>query len=204
MQAQALVDASGKAPRILMLNGAGGDANATAMKLAAHKAFDDAGVKILAEGDLADGDAETAETWVTEQLDALGDDRIDGVYAANDTQAEGVAAAFRKADRKVPVVTGQDAELTALQRIISGEQTMTVYKSFPDEADQAAEIAVDLMKGNDVEDTEDYEGVPSVIFDPVPVTLANLTDTVVREGVVTIDEMCTSELRERCEELGIS
>ena len=204
LQAEALLDASRKAPRILMLNGAVGDTNATAMKLAAHEAFDDAGVEILAEDDLADSDPDTAETWVTEQLEALGDDRIDAVYAANDTQAEGVAAAFRKADRRVPVITGQDSELTALQRIITGEQTMTVYKSFPDEADRAAEIAVDLLDGDDVEGVEDYEGVPSVIFDPVPVTIANLTNTVVRDGVVTIDEMCTQELRERCEELGIS
>ncbi len=203
LQAEALVDASRKAPRILMINGAVGDTNATAMKLAAHEAFDEAGVRILAEEDLADSDPDTAETWVTEQLDALAEDRIDGVYAANDTQAEGVAAAFRKADRRVPVITGQDAELTALQRIITGEQTMTVYKSFPDEADRAAEIAVNLLDGNDVEGVEDYEGVPSVIFDPAPVTIANLTDTVVRDGAVTIDEMCTPALRKRCEALGI-
>ena len=204
LQAEALLKASRKAPRILMLNGAVGDTNATAMKLAAHKAFDDAGVEILAEEDLADSDPGTAEAWVTEQLEALGNDRIDAVYAANDTQAEGVAAAFRKASRRVPVITGQDSELTALQRIITGEQTMTVYKSFPDQADRAAEIAVDLLDGNDVEGVEDYEGVPSVIFDPAPVTIANLTNTVVRDGAVTIDEMCTLELRKRCEELGIS
>jgi D-xylose transport system substrate-binding protein len=204
LQAEALLDASRKAPRILMLNGAVGDTNATAMKLAAHKAFDDARVEILAEEDLTDSDPDTAEAWVTEQLRVLRDDRIDAVYAANDTQAEGVAAAFRKADRRVPVITGQDSELSALQRIITGEQTMTVYKSFPDEADRAAEIAVQLLDGDDVEGVEDYEGVPSVTFEPVPVTIANLTNTVVRDGVVSIDEMCTQELRKRCEELGIS
>ena len=56
LQAEALLKASRKAPRILMLNGGVGDTNATAMKLAAHKAFDDAGVEILAEEDLAGSD----------------------------------------------------------------------------------------------------------------------------------------------------
>ncbi len=204
LQAEALVEASSKAPRILMLNGAPDDANAVALKLAAHQVFDDAGVKVLAEDDPVDWHADTAEAWVTEQLDKLGGNRIDAVYAANDTQAEGVAAAFRKTDLEIPVITGQDAELAALQRIIAGDQTMTVYKSIPDEAERAAEIAVDLLAGKKVEGVEDHEGVPSVIFDPVAVTIANLTDTVVRDGVVTIDELCTPELRADCEALGIA
>lgn len=204
LQAEAVVAASRRKPHILLLNGAPGDASSSALKLAAHRVFDDAGVKVLAEEDPPDWHADTAEAWVTEQLKKLAGDRIDAVYAANDTQAEGVVQAFRKAGRKLPVVTGQDAELTALQRIVAGEQTMTVYKSIPDEAGRAARIAVDLLEGKKIEGTKDYEGVPSVIFAPVAVTVDNLTDTVVRDGIYTVDEICTADLRTYCEALGIA
>ena len=78
-------------------------------------------------------------------LTALGN-KVDGVYAANDGTAGGAIAAMRTAGlQPVPPITGQDAELAAIQRIISGDQYMTVYKAIKPEAEAAAQLAFDLL-----------------------------------------------------------
>jgi D-xylose transport system substrate-binding protein len=77
--------------------------------------------------------------------------------------------------------TGQDAELAAVQRILDGEQYMTVYKAIKPEAEQAAELAVDLVDGDRSaadglakETTANgSKNVPSIILTPVAVTKAN-------------------------------
>jgi D-xylose transport system substrate-binding protein len=202
LQAEALVAAAGKSPEILMLNGAVDDPNAAELKQAAIQVFSTNHVRVLAEGNPKDWHTDTAKTWVAGQLDHLGSKRIDAVYAANDTQAEGVVQAFQDAHRPIPVITGMDGELAALQRIVTGTQTMTVYKSVPDQATQAAKIAVALLAGRPVRGTKDHEGVPSVIFQPVAVTLTNLTNTVVRDGVYEIGQICDAALVKRCQALG--
>jgi ABC-type xylose transport system substrate-binding protein len=73
------------------------------------------------------------------------------VYAANDGQAGGVVAALTGAGVKpdaLPPITGQDAELAAIQRIVAGQQAMTIYKPIPIEAEKAAELAVALVNGD--------------------------------------------------------
>ena len=69
-------------------------------------------------------------------ITALGKDKIIGVYAANDGTAGGAIAAMKGGGfTPLPPVTGQDAELAAIQRIIAGEQYMTIYKAIKPEAD---------------------------------------------------------------------
>jgi len=204
LQAAGLLAATGPKPRLLVVNGAQGDPNATALELAAGKVFDAAGAQVLATDNPDTWHTDEAQEWVSAQLERLGSSPIDGVYAGNDAQAAGVVAAFKAAKRPLVPVTGQDGETVALQRIITGEQTMTVYKSVAEEATQAADLAVRLVTGASVEGTTEFEGVPSYVFDPVAVTVANLTDTVVRDGFVTIDELCTPEIRRACERQGIS
>lgn len=204
LQAQALVAATGTEPRLLVLNGAQGDPNATALRLAAGKVLTASGAQVLATADPDDWHTDTAQQWVTAQLDRLSGDRVDGVYAGNDAQAAGVVAALKAAGHPLVPVTGQDGELAALQRIIRGEQFMTVYKPVADEATRAATLAVQLIGGGDITPpTTEVEGVPSYILDPVAVTVANLTDAVVRDGLVTIDQLCTPELLAACERQGI-
>jgi len=204
LQAQALVAAAGPRPRLLVVNGAQGDPNAAALRLAAAEVFAGSGAQVLATANPADWHTDTAQQWVTEQLDLLGGERVDGVYAGNDAQAAGVVAALEAAGHPRVPVTGQDGELEALQRILRGDQLMTVYKSVTDEATQAATLAVQLVGREDVDpSTTEVEGVPAYLFEPVAVTVANLTDTVVRDGSVTIDELCTPPLLAVCERLGI-
>ncbi|MGD9962084.1 substrate-binding domain-containing protein [Nocardioides sp.] len=204
LQARAVLAAAGPKPHVMMINGPADDPNAALVKLAAHAVLEDSGARILAEVDPVDGQTSTAQEWVTDQLAAMKGKRIDAVYAASDAQAGGVVAAFRADKRPLPVLTGQDADLEALRRIVLGEQTMTVYRSVPDEAGAAARVAVRLIAGRKVGGTEPYEGVPSIIFDPVAVRLDNLTDTVVRDGAVGIEELCAGPVLATCESLGLA
>ena len=214
MQAEALVEAMGDKGSILMLNGAPSDPNAAQFKAGAHGVLDSSGVKILEEYDNPDWSPENAQQWTTDQLSKYDPSDVQGVYAANDGQAGGVVAALTGAGvaaDALPPITGQDAEVAAIQRILAGEQAMTIYKPIPIEAETAAEIAVKLANGEDVSGTSDtgidqteYEGVPSYIFDPIAVTAENVNDTVVADEFYSVDDICTDEYADACAEAGLS
>ncbi|TIC84329.1 substrate-binding domain-containing protein [Nocardioides sp. GY 10127] len=215
MQAEALVDAMGGSGDILMLNGAPSDPNAAQFKAGAHSVLDStSGVKILEEYDNPDWSPENAQQWTTDQLSKYDPTKIDGVYAANDGQAGGVVAAFTGAGvalTDLPPITGQDAEVAAIQRILAGEQAMTIYKPIPIEAQTAAEVAVDLANGDDVPATTDtgvdqttYNDVASFIFTPIAVTKDNVADTVIADGFYSASDICTGDYVDACKEAGIS
>lgn len=206
LQAQALVDEMGDKGSILMLNGAPTDPNAAQFKSGAHSVLDGSGVKILAEYDNPDWSPENAQKWTTDQLGKFDPNQINGVYAANDGQAGGVVAALTgtmKADA-LPPITGQDAELAAIQRIAAGEQFMTVYKPIKVEAEKAAEVAVQLAQGEDVSGTTDFQGSKAFIFKPIVVTKDNIEDTVVKDGFYSASDICTKEYAAACKSAGIS
>jgi D-xylose transport system substrate-binding protein len=206
MQAQALVEAMGDKGNILMLNGAPSDPNAAQFKEGAHSVIDESGVKVLAEYDNPDWSPDNAQQWTTDQLGKHSASTIQGVYAANDGQAGGVISALTGAGvaaDALPPVTGQDAELAAIQRIVSGQQAMTIYKPIPIEAEKAAEVAVALANGDEVGDTTDFEGVKSFIFDPIVVTKENVADTVVADDFIPAADICQGEYAAACTEAGI-
>jgi D-xylose transport system substrate-binding protein len=207
MQAEALVEAMGDKGNILMLNGAPSDPNAGQFKAGAHSVLDGSGVKILEEYDNPDWSPENAQTFVTDQLSKYDASEVNGVYAANDGQAGGVVAALTGggiAEDALPPITGQDAELAAIQRIVAGQQAMTIYKPIPVEAEKAAEVAVALANGEDVGETTDFEGVASFIFDPIVVTQDNVGDTVVADGFYDAADICTDEYADACKAAGLS
>ena len=213
MQGEALVEAMGGEGDILMLNGAPSDPNAAQFKAGAHSVIDGT-LNILEEYDNPDWSPENAQQFVTDQLANYDPSEIQGVYAANDGQAGGVIAAMTGAGvdpADLPPVTGQDAELAAIQRIVAGEQAMTIYKPIPIEAETAAEVAVKLANGEDVSGTTDtgvdqteYEGVPSYIFDPIAVTVDNIADTVVADEFYAVEDICTDEYADACAEAGLN
>ena len=214
MQGEALVDAMGGSGNILMLNGAPSDPNAAQFKAGAHSVIDSSDVKVLEEYDNPDWSPENAQQWTTDQLSKYDATDIQGVYAANDGQAGGVIAALTGAgvaSSDLPPITGQDAQVTAIQFILAGEQEMTIYKPIPIEAETAAEVAVKLANGEDVSGTSDtgvdqtdYNGVPSYIFDPIAVTADKVADTVIADGFYSVDEICTGDYVDACQEAGIS
>ena len=156
----------------------------------------------MAEYDNPDWSPDNAQKFTTDQLDKV-DGPSDSPGSTPPTTARPEASsppspAPASNDRRFPPVTGQDAELAAIQRIVAGEQSMTIYKPIPIEAEKAAEVAVALVNGEDVGDTTDFEGVDSFIFDPVVVTQDNVNDTVIADGFYTVEDICTAEYADAC------
>lgn len=204
-QAEALVKATGDKGQILMLNGAPTDPNAAQFKKGAHSVLDKSNLKIAAEYDNPDWSPDNAQKFTSSQLNKIDPADVAGVYAANDGQAGGVYSALDSAGvKKMPPITGQDAELAAIQRIVAGEQYMTIYKPIKIEADKAAETAVNIVTKKDVTGTTDFQGVKSFIFDPVVVTKDNVKDTVVADGFYKADQICTAEYKDACKDAGLS
>lgn len=112
---------------------------------------------------------------------------FDAVLASNDGTAGGAIQALTEANvaGKV-IVTGQDADLAACQRIANGTQTMTVYKPIQNLATRAAELAVALAQRKVIVAKDEIDNghgpVPSILLDIVAVTKDNLRETVVKDG----------------------
>jgi D-xylose transport system substrate-binding protein len=211
LQGQALLDAMGAkatpSSKIVMINGDDADPNAAQFKAGAHKILDGK-VNIAYEQSGLWKDT-VANQKVTAAITQLGAKNIAGVYSANDGMAGGIATALKGANISVPL-TGQDAELAGLQRILAGTQTSTVYKAYKPEADATAEIAVDLLNGKDfksVTETTAKSGsgqdVPAHLIGAVSVTKANIKDTVIKDGLYTTAQLCTAEFASACKAAGI-
>ncbi len=207
LQATALVaalDAGGRpAPGILMVNGSPTDSNATSFSDGARKVITGSDVRILAQYATPDWSPDKAQAWVAGQISQYGN-QIAGVYAANDGTASGAISAFKAAEvSPLPLVTGQDAELSAIQRIVAGEQYMTVYKAIRRQASLAAEVAVQLLRGEKVSAPLQVGGVPTTLLEPVAVTLHNIMQTVVADGFWTVADICTPAYAKACAAAGI-
>ncbi|MFC7014701.1 substrate-binding domain-containing protein [Streptomyces viridiviolaceus] len=210
-QGEALLEALGdkaKSGQIVMMNGSVTDPNAKQFKDGAHSVLDGK-VKVGKEYDTKEWSPDNANANMEAAISALGKDKIVGVYSANDGMAGGIITALNAAGIKVPV-TGQDAELAGVQRIVSGEQYMSVYKSYPEEANVAAEMAVALAKGEDLGSiakdkvsSGSAKDVPSVLVPVVSLTKDNINDTVVKDGIYTVNEICTAKYKSACDKLGL-
>ena len=204
-------EGSPKGP-IVMINGSPTDPNAGQFKAGAHKGFDAAGVEIAKEYDTPDWSPDQAQNEMQQAITALGKNGFAATYAANDGTAGGAIAAMKAAgiEPASKPTTGQDAELEAIQRILAGEQFMTVYKAIKPEAYAAAEIAVALAEEEEVpaglvngKTNNELEDVPSVLLEPVAVTKDNIDSTVVKDEFWSASEICTAPYKKACEEAGI-
>jgi len=215
LQGQALLaklTADGNAGKtIVMINGAPTDPNAAQFKAGAHSVLDGK-VKIGAEYDTPDWSPDKAQTEMDQAITKLGKTGFVGVYAANDGTAGGAIASMTGAgiDPKTVPTTGQDAELPAIQRILAGDQYMTVYKAIKPEAGGTATLAVALAKGQSppasLTMTKMNNGatqVDALILAPVAVTKDNVKSTVVADGFWTAKDICTSAYAAACKAAGI-
>lgn len=208
LQGQAFVDklaADGHADGdIVMINGSPTDNNATLFKKGAHSVIDASKYTVVGEYDTPDWSPDKAQAWMAGQITQFGN-KIIGVYAANDGTAGGAIAAMKAGGvSPLPPVTGQDAELPAIQRIVSGDQFMTVYKALKLEAETAAQLAVDLVNGKKLTgESAATDGVPTTLLKPVVVTVKNIMDTVVADGFYKVSDICTSTYAKACDAAGI-
>ncbi|MFE2551201.1 substrate-binding domain-containing protein [Streptomyces sp. NPDC059355] len=213
VQAKALLEALGDkagSGQIVMMNGSVTDPNAKGFKSGAHFVLDGK-VTIGKEYDTKEWKPENANSNMAGAISALGKGRIVGVYSANDGMAGGIITALKAAGvSPLPPVTGQDAELAGVQRIVAGEQYMTVYKSYAPEAAAAAEMAVALAQGekidgliNQIVDSPTSKGVPSVLVPGIALTKSNIRATVIDDGIYTVSEICTDKYKAACDEMGL-
>ncbi|MEU9670506.1 substrate-binding domain-containing protein [Streptomyces bobili] len=214
LQGQALLKAMGakaNGGQIVMMNGATIDPNAGWYKEGALSVLKGK-VKIGKSYDTVGWRPEKAYVNMSGAIAALGPGNIDGVLAANDSLAGAVISAFNAAAvRPLPPVTGQDADLAAVRRIVQGDQYMTIYKPFEPAAAAAAEMAVALGRGDTVDsiatgtvDSPTTEDIPAVLLPSVPVTVDTIEETVVKDGMYTIAQICTPTLQSACDKAGLA
>ncbi len=210
--AQKLKDDGKATGPIVMINGAPTDNNAKLFKQGAHSVIDKSGLKVGKEFDTPDWSPDKAQQEADQAITALGKDGFVGVYAANDGTGGGAIAAMKGAgvDPASRPTTGQDAELAAIQRILAGDQYMTVYKAIKPEAEAAAQLAVALAKDEDVPSglvndkvPNGQKDVPSVLLTPVAVTTDKVESTVVKDGFWKVDQICTKTYASACKKAGL-
>jgi D-xylose transport system substrate-binding protein len=198
---------------IIMINGDPADPNAAGFKKGAHTGFEAEGVEIAKEYDTPGWTAENAQREAQQAITALGNDGFWGIYAANDDTGGGAIAAMKGAgiNPEERPVTGQDSTVAGLQRILAGQQYMTIYKAIPPEAEIASEFAIALLNGEELPQakvTEEINNgkteVPSAILEPVAVVKDNIKSTVIKDGFVSASELCTGPYAADCKEAGIS
>lgn len=138
---------------------------------------------------------EVALSHVENALTANNND-IDAIVAVNDSTAGGAIQALTAQNLAGKVlVSGQDADLAAVQRIAEGTQSMTVYKPIREIATTSAEIAVSLARGEEVagkaSDKIDngLKEVPFFKLAPISVDKDNLLDTVIADGFHSFDDV---------------
>jgi len=213
IQGKSLVDKlkkDGKQGSIIMINGAPTDNNAKLFKQGAHSEIDKSGFKVAKEYDTPDWSPDKAQSEMEQAITAVGKGKFVGVYAANDGTAGGAIAAMKSAgiDPKTIPTTGQDAEVAGIQRVLAGEQYMTVYKPIQPLADKAAEWAVLLAQGKKPTDATAKENngktdVPTKKLDVTPVMATNVKSTVIKDGFWKPSQICTGAYKSACAKYGI-
>ena len=190
-----------KAPKgnYVMVYGASTDNNAIIMKNSQMEvlkpAIDRGDIKIVAEQHATDWKPEEALKIVENAL-TQNNNNIAAVVASNDGTAGGAvqALASQNLTGKV-VVTGQDAELPALQRIAQGTQTMTIYKPIQPLAYGAVDAAIKLAKKEPLTGAAPFNNsatgkqVSAILLETQVVDKDNLVDTVIKDGYVKYDDV---------------
>ncbi|MEU7422359.1 substrate-binding domain-containing protein [Streptomyces sp. NPDC040750] len=208
----ALGSQAGTSDKIVMMNGSLTDPNAKQFKQGALSELTGK-VTIADSYDTKDWKPENAEANMAKAIAKIGKGNIAAVYAANDGMAGGVIKALQAAGvTHMPPITGQDAELDAVQRVVTGEQYMSVYKSYPDEAEAAAQMAVAKIQGKDIQfdaltqdkvDSPTTKNIPSKLVQVSALTKDSIKDTVIEDGIYTVADICTAKYKAACAAIGL-
>lgn len=191
LQAQYLVDQfKGRKARIVRIYGSKTDNNAVLFKAGQDKVLqpliDRGDIEVVFEDWALDWKPENAKKIINAAITAKGRN-IDGILASNDGTAGGAIQALTEEGLAGKIlVTGQDAELAAVQRINRGTQAMTIYKPVSRLAARAARTAVAMAKREVIiangTVNNGFKDVPSILEEVVVVNRTNLLDTVVKDG----------------------
>lgn len=187
LMGEALVKAGLNGGRVIMICGSPKDQNVP-MVVTGFKDVIGKSSNIVLDEYYCDGwKAELAADYVYSHLPQI--ELTDAIMCGNDDLASKVVFALsekRLAGKKL--VVGQDADLEACQRIVEGTQLMTVFKPIEKLAQKAAEAAVHLAKGEEIDDpglSEYNDGsnvIPYLKIEPVSVTKDNIDEVIINSG----------------------
>ncbi|MCA0252555.1 MAG: substrate-binding domain-containing protein [Actinobacteria bacterium] len=210
LQGQGLVEdlKSVDKPNVAILDGAPTDSFALDLAKGYGEVLD----PLFADGSFVKVDQQAVKDWdgataltIFEQILIASNNKVDGAIAANDTLANAIISALKSKQLPMIPVSGLDGEVKALQHILAGEQTFTVYFSYGTQAGLAANLAVELLRGQEptgITATADNEGraVPALLIDPVTVRADNIEQTVIADGLITWDDICIGEYAQFCKQ----
>jgi D-xylose transport system substrate-binding protein len=207
LQGKAVANAlkSKKGAVVAELNGGQEDANAFLFK----GGYDSVLNPLYKSGALKKGPDQFVPGWdnqkagtIFEQMLIKTGNKIDGVAAANDGIANAVVVAL-KAHKLNPIpLSGQDATSQGVQNIISGWQTMTVFKDVRKQAAAAAKAAVAIVKGTTVPTTGKIKTKgrslePAFLIPPQTITKANYT-LLFTSGFLKKKDVCNGTYAQYC------
>jgi D-xylose transport system substrate-binding protein len=199
-------------PSIIELDGSPDDNNSALFKQGYDSVMDPlfkSGAYIRAgQQSVPKWDIQQAATIFDQMLTVAGG-KVDGVEAANDGLANAaITILSNRGLHRIPV-TGQDATIAGMQNILAGDQCMSVYKPIQQEATAAAHLALELREGVKPKEKTtmisagDHD-VPSVLLTPISVTKANIEQTVIHDGFLTVGEICTGRYLALCKADGLT
>ena len=196
--------------KVVWINGSPKDNNALLFAKGAHSALDGKVQIVPSEQAMANWKPEEAQQLMAASITALGKDGFDAVYVANDGGAGGAYAAMKSngVDPTTKPMTGQDAELAAVQRLLLGQQYMDVYKATGPEAEAAAALACELAAGKTPTETtvkvnNGTADIPSILLVPVAITAdgsngtKTIQDSVVKDlyyGADSVAKICDAKV----------
>ncbi|MGW1175663.1 substrate-binding domain-containing protein [Kitasatospora sp. NPDC002543] len=211
LQGQALLAALGPQAgeaNIVMINGDEADPNAAEFKTGAHKALDGKVKKVVYEQS-GQWNPTVAGQKISAAVTEFGKSGFQAVYSANDGMAAAIITQLKGAGIKVPV-GGQDASLDGVQRVVAGDQAYTIYKTYRQQADAAAELAVALLQGKDVKavatssvDSATAKNIPTKLLDAKIVTKDTIATTVMADGIYKASDICTADYAAACAAAGL-
>lgn len=203
LEAKSVLDAmkdklgKGKKLKFAYIGGSTTDNNAILLKKGSftllQPLIDNGQIELVVDKFTPDWNPNTAYLNLKEYLDRT-NGAIDAVICANDGTAFGAIKALGEYQLagKIPV-SGQDAELAALQRVVLGTQTATVYKPIPKEIAVALDMAIKIAQNKDISTNakvnDGTKDVPSELVEPVLVTKDNIEDTVIKDNYHTSAEI---------------
>jgi D-xylose transport system substrate-binding protein len=191
MQAEGVLKLAPKG-NYYLLGGSPTDNNAKMLREGQLKVLkphiDSGAIKVVGQQWVKDWSASEAMSIVENALTA-NNNKIDAIVASNDGTAGGAiqALAAQKLSGKVPV-SGQDADLAAIKRVIAGTQAISVYKPLKVIATEAAKLSVQLARNEKPAYNATYDNglkqVNTVLLKPTPLTKENV-NILVDDGFYT-------------------
>src|SRR5437016_2293128 len=195
MQAQYALDQRPKGNYVL-IGGSPTDNNALLLRdgqmQVLKPAIDRGDIKIVTDQFAKEWKAEEAHRITEDALTKTGND-IQAIVASNDGTAGGACSALPPALLGKVLVTGQDAALDAVQRVVQGEQTMTIYKPIQPLAFAAVDSAIKLARGEKVQSKDSIDNgrkaVPAILFEPIILDKNSIMSTVVKDGYHKLEDV---------------